>query len=55
MTTTARLWNFTPNIDCRLKYIFIRRLNTSFKRQLCYNVFCFISFLDLVILTIDFS
>lgn len=43
--TTARLWSFTPNIDCSLKYIIIRRLNTSFKRQLCYIIFflCFFS------------
>ena len=46
--TTARLWSFTPNINCSLRYILIGRLNTSFKRQLCYIVFSFASFLNFV-------
>ena len=40
----GKVMELYPNIDCRLKYILIRRLNTSFERLLCYTVFCFISF-----------
>lgn len=53
--TTARLWNFTLNIDCRLKYILIRRLNTSFQRLLCFIIFSLFLFSTLFILPIDFS
>ncbi len=53
--TTARLWSFTPNINCSLRYILIGRLNTSFKRQLCYIVFSFASFLNFVHLCNSYS